>query len=434
MYDFLISVVGLVAMGAIVIGGARYLTSVGNPSAIEDAKHTIYSAIYGLLLALTSWVIINTINPDILALKNPAMSWSATGYAPAAKDPLAMCVGPGNLGNGTTVPCKCMDAKNPDENVIASFGSSPSNLTLSATPATTTVGGGTIAVSGKLTDATTGAPIGGATLKMLFINPSVDASGILSSTSCSWLSWWFGGCPSLITAADGSFSLNLGPAGCSGTEEWQMVFDGIGSSFTASGSNIVEVTATGLPKCTAAANYPTTPAVSFFDNSKLCEQVCSNSSLAKDGQYHCTKPELGVGRTQNEAMNGNQRIISPSSAKVGESIYFDAVTNYLGMPISKLELTYDNSWWNNLGPEYKVVFNSDCEACLTPPCVTQAPTDKCWDNSSPPCGPPNKLGQFIHSYPGPGSFTSVLKVWVKDPGTGTCAESDDKNVIIEVVP
>jgi len=41
-------------MGAIVIGGAKYLTSVGNPSAIEDAKHTIYSAISGLILALAS--------------------------------------------------------------------------------------------------------------------------------------------------------------------------------------------------------------------------------------------------------------------------------------------------------------------------------------------------------------------------------------------
>lgn len=113
MYNFLISVVGLVAMGAIVIGGARYLTSVGNPSAIEDAKHTIYSAIYGLLLALASWVIISTINPDILVLQNPAMPWTAAGYSAGTEDPNAMCAGPGNLGNGTTAaPCHCVDDPN----------------------------------------------------------------------------------------------------------------------------------------------------------------------------------------------------------------------------------------------------------------------------------------------------------------------------------
>ena len=79
LYTFLTRVVGIVAMGAIVLGGARYLTSVGNPSAIEDAKHTINSAIIGLLLAISSWVIVTEINPDITVLKGATMSAPAFG-------------------------------------------------------------------------------------------------------------------------------------------------------------------------------------------------------------------------------------------------------------------------------------------------------------------------------------------------------------------
>ncbi|GFO96562.1 hypothetical protein ig2599ANME_0751 [groundwater metagenome] len=71
---------GVVAMGAIIIEGMRYLTSAGNPSAIDEAKHIISSAIFGMLLALTIWVIIKEINPDILVAKKPSMNWEATGY------------------------------------------------------------------------------------------------------------------------------------------------------------------------------------------------------------------------------------------------------------------------------------------------------------------------------------------------------------------
>lgn len=108
LYTFLISVVGVVAMGAIVIGGARYLTSAGNPSAIEDAKHTIYSAIYGLILAITSWVIVKTINPDILVLKNPNVT-ETTAEIKIAET--AKCALPGGLGT-SAYPCRCIDGEN----------------------------------------------------------------------------------------------------------------------------------------------------------------------------------------------------------------------------------------------------------------------------------------------------------------------------------
>ncbi len=54
MYNFLISIVGILAMASLIYGGFRYLTSVGNPVAVEDAKDIINSAVIGLVLALSS--------------------------------------------------------------------------------------------------------------------------------------------------------------------------------------------------------------------------------------------------------------------------------------------------------------------------------------------------------------------------------------------
>ncbi|MBU4078527.1 hypothetical protein KKE85_02895, partial [Patescibacteria group bacterium] len=61
-----LSVVGIVAVIMLIIGGMRYITAVGNPTAISDAKDIINSAITGLILALLSWVFISAINKCFL--------------------------------------------------------------------------------------------------------------------------------------------------------------------------------------------------------------------------------------------------------------------------------------------------------------------------------------------------------------------------------
>lgn len=73
MYNFLLSIVGIVAVLMLILGGMRYISAAGNSSAIGDAKSMIESAIFGLLLALVSWLFVSTINPDILYLNNPDM-------------------------------------------------------------------------------------------------------------------------------------------------------------------------------------------------------------------------------------------------------------------------------------------------------------------------------------------------------------------------
>jgi len=66
LYNFLLSIVGIVAVIMLIIGGMRYITAVGNPTAISDAKDIINSAITGLILALLSWVFISAINKCFL--------------------------------------------------------------------------------------------------------------------------------------------------------------------------------------------------------------------------------------------------------------------------------------------------------------------------------------------------------------------------------
>lgn len=53
------------AVGALVYSGISYMVSeVANTK--EDAKRRIRAAVFGLLILLGSWLILNTINPDLL--------------------------------------------------------------------------------------------------------------------------------------------------------------------------------------------------------------------------------------------------------------------------------------------------------------------------------------------------------------------------------
>lgn len=68
LYKVLLGSTGILALVVIVAGGIMYIFAgaSGNPSNISKAKTMIRSAILGLLLALGSWIILNTINPDLL--------------------------------------------------------------------------------------------------------------------------------------------------------------------------------------------------------------------------------------------------------------------------------------------------------------------------------------------------------------------------------
>ncbi|MEA1936679.1 MAG: hypothetical protein U9N04_01030 [Patescibacteria group bacterium] len=80
LYDFLLSIVGIVAVMMLIIGGMRYITAAGNQAAISDAKDIITNALAGLLLAILSWVIVAEINPDVLYIKKPGAGFSSRNW------------------------------------------------------------------------------------------------------------------------------------------------------------------------------------------------------------------------------------------------------------------------------------------------------------------------------------------------------------------
>jgi len=79
LYLFGLSLVGIAALGSLVIGGFKYMLS-DTITTKEEAKKNISGAIYGLILALAAYLILNTINPDLV-------NWSID--LPAVETPAA---------------------------------------------------------------------------------------------------------------------------------------------------------------------------------------------------------------------------------------------------------------------------------------------------------------------------------------------------------
>ncbi len=60
---------GIIALGGLIYGGIRYLISTGKPEAIISAREQITAAFFGLLILLSSYLILNTISPQFTGLK-----------------------------------------------------------------------------------------------------------------------------------------------------------------------------------------------------------------------------------------------------------------------------------------------------------------------------------------------------------------------------
>ncbi|MBL7053205.1 MAG: hypothetical protein ISS02_00885 [Candidatus Portnoybacteria bacterium] len=65
LYLFGLSLVGMAALISLVIGGFMYMLS-DTVTTTDKAKEYISGAIYGLILALAAYLILNTINPDLV--------------------------------------------------------------------------------------------------------------------------------------------------------------------------------------------------------------------------------------------------------------------------------------------------------------------------------------------------------------------------------
>lgn len=74
IYIYALGIAGALAIIRVVYGGILYVVSAGNTSKQSDARDIITSAIWGLVLLAGAYLLLNTINPEIVQLRNPSMA------------------------------------------------------------------------------------------------------------------------------------------------------------------------------------------------------------------------------------------------------------------------------------------------------------------------------------------------------------------------
>ena len=121
-YSYALFLSGLLAFGAIVYGGIKYAISRGNPSGETEAKAWIWSALLGMLLLAGAYLILFTVNPNLVNLALPSLP------APAATAPQSITGQQGAIVcQGTTNgPCS-----NPSQ-VCQGNGGSPQQFSCQA--------------------------------------------------------------------------------------------------------------------------------------------------------------------------------------------------------------------------------------------------------------------------------------------------------------
>ena len=84
-YKIALGIVGGAALGVLVYGAILWTVS-GAISTKQDAMEWIWAAIWGLVLLLGAYLILNTINPDLVKLKNPdqLLAPGTTNLTPSA--------------------------------------------------------------------------------------------------------------------------------------------------------------------------------------------------------------------------------------------------------------------------------------------------------------------------------------------------------------
>lgn len=72
-YQFALMIGGVLAFGAVVYGGILYAASAGNPGKQSEGKEWIKSAFFGLLLLAAAYLVLYTINPNLVNLSLPSL-------------------------------------------------------------------------------------------------------------------------------------------------------------------------------------------------------------------------------------------------------------------------------------------------------------------------------------------------------------------------
>lgn len=98
-FNFFIWIAGAIAFGMVVWGGITYLISAGKPENLAAAKDRIVAAFFGLMVLLSSYIILNILNPQLLLL--PSLQKPAV--VPIGTEERAGITSPPNKGRLSTI-------------------------------------------------------------------------------------------------------------------------------------------------------------------------------------------------------------------------------------------------------------------------------------------------------------------------------------------
>ncbi|MCX5712843.1 MAG: hypothetical protein NTY47_07295 [Candidatus Omnitrophica bacterium] len=88
IFIFFVSITGFLAVLFLAIGSVEYMTSVGDVGKMKSAKSKIISSSLGILLLLSSYLILYTINPNLTNLQEPTIAQLAS--VPLPKAPISV--------------------------------------------------------------------------------------------------------------------------------------------------------------------------------------------------------------------------------------------------------------------------------------------------------------------------------------------------------
>lgn len=81
LYVWFVGVAGIIAVVMTMWAGVRWITAAGNQSRIESARTTMNGAVIGLIILLTSYLLLTWINPALVTLRIPALKPVDTIFA-----------------------------------------------------------------------------------------------------------------------------------------------------------------------------------------------------------------------------------------------------------------------------------------------------------------------------------------------------------------
>lgn len=82
LFVFLVSATGFIAVLVLAIGSVEYMSSAGDVSKIKSARSKIVSSSIGILILLSSYIILYTINPNLISLEEPTIAQLASQPLP----------------------------------------------------------------------------------------------------------------------------------------------------------------------------------------------------------------------------------------------------------------------------------------------------------------------------------------------------------------